>query len=153
MAEMTTDTPPAAAAPVTAEYVAGRLAVAAAALPVLLSTPAGIEFAKPHAELIRPFYLAYGPKLPPARKQSLSDPYMQSVVAVFAWLLHVRETAPKVRQAVALRAVPLPTGKPRTWASIGQSLRTDQRRVKRLHDDGIAMIVDGLNEAAFPAQQ
>jgi hypothetical protein len=142
---MTMQTPsPAATAPITAEYVAGRLAVAAAALPVLLSTPAGIEYARPHAETIRPFYEAYG-RMPPARKQSLSDPYKQSVIVVFSWLNYIEESAPFLRRAVALRAVPTPGGQPRTWADLGRSLRTNQRRVKRLHDNGIAMIVDALN--------
>jgi hypothetical protein len=142
---MTSEAPPPSYSPITAAYVIDRLAVAAAALPAMLSTPAGIEFAKPSAGIVQPFFSAFGPKLPRVRAQSLSRPFMESVIAVYSWLLHVQENAPKLRLVVALRAVPLPGRQIRTWASIGRSLRIDERQAKRLHDTAIEMILDGLN--------
>jgi len=144
---MTTETPPPSSSPIIAAFVVDRLAVAAAALPALLSTPAGIEFAKPSAGIVQPFFSSFGPKLPRVRAQSLSRPFMESVIAVYSWLLHVQENAPKLRLVVALRAVPMPGGKARTWAYVGRSLRIDERQAKRLHDTAIDMIVDGLNAA------
>ena len=102
-------------------------------------------------DFIREFVEASGRPAKAAQKTGPLARKIAAMEAIFQWLEIIPAREKSLRRIVALRSVTGPTGKPKSWRSIGQMIGAKHGAVKYWHTGAIARIVAELNHRAGAA--